>query len=231
MSTAPIVISNKGADASPKTYVIPSSLAFNPTAVTALFNGTAAASSYLACLSLYSSDGLLLARTFPSSPVLAGGSAEVTYAPFLGGDEVQPPITSIPAVGVVAAAPTVCPTGVVTAIVFDTALNNAYGMWSAGAPTRITSVSAGAYAVSYELGFAANVTGDRQGSLVKNGVTAVAVNTMLTNTFPGGKFNLASSTFQMSLNVGDYFELCAAHDAGVNLNVGASLGAVRLFSF
>jgi hypothetical protein len=226
-----ILISNKGAKPSPNDYTLPANLNFEPSAVTALFNGTAAASSFLACLSFYSQDGLLLARTFPGTTIAAGGSAEVTFGPFLGGDDVQVPISAVPSVGLVRSAVQTIATGAAVAIAWDTVTANNFGMWDAGAPTRVTCTNPGAYAASYELAFAANATGDRAGRLRLNGAgVSVAQMILNTNTQPGAQTIFTASTVQLSLAVGDYFELIAAHDAGVNLDVIASLGVVREFS-
>lgn len=91
MASAPVLVSNEGAVPTPNGYTVPPGLDFIPDAVTAVFNGASAGGAFLACLSFYSQDGLLLARTFPETPLNAGDSAEVTYAPFLdSGGEATP---------------------------------------------------------------------------------------------------------------------------------------------
>lgn len=80
---APVLISNKGAEASPNRYQIPTNLAFVPTAITALFDGGGAGQDFLACLTFYSQDGLIMARQFPAASIKDGESFEVTFAPFL----------------------------------------------------------------------------------------------------------------------------------------------------
>jgi hypothetical protein len=50
--------------------------------VAAEFDGSGAGGSFLPALGLYAQSGELLARTFPSSAVTAGASAEVTFSPF-----------------------------------------------------------------------------------------------------------------------------------------------------
>jgi hypothetical protein len=86
----PVLISNEQPAAGQNAYTLPPNLAFKPTAVTALFDGSASADAFLACLSFYSSSGQLLARQFPDASVGAGEVVEATYAPFLraagGGD-------------------------------------------------------------------------------------------------------------------------------------------------
>lgn len=78
----PVLIAGIAGGPAPLTYVVPPGLAFKPTALSAVFNGASATSPYLACLSFYTQDGKLMARTFPETPVPIGGSAEVTYSPF-----------------------------------------------------------------------------------------------------------------------------------------------------
>ena len=78
----PVLIAHLPAEPTPNAYVLPGTLNFIPTAVTALFDGSGAAGSYIACLTFKSQDGLIMARTFPETEIAAGGSAEVTYAPF-----------------------------------------------------------------------------------------------------------------------------------------------------
>lgn len=51
--------------------------------VVARWNGAGASGSFLACLSIYSSDGVLVSRTRPTQVFAAGDSGVVTYAPFL----------------------------------------------------------------------------------------------------------------------------------------------------
>jgi hypothetical protein len=54
-----------------------------PEAVEATFDGSGAAGSFLACLSLYSPGGALMSRSFPDDAISVGDVAKVTYAPFL----------------------------------------------------------------------------------------------------------------------------------------------------
>lgn len=70
----------------PATFVIPDTLDLVLQSVTARFNGAAAAGDFKPCLSLYSSDGRLIGRFAPSTELVTGDEAVVTYAPFLGGD-------------------------------------------------------------------------------------------------------------------------------------------------
>ena len=53
-----------------------------PLAAAVNWDGTGAAGDFLPCLSVYSSDGQLIARHFPDSKMTTGDVAEVTYHPF-----------------------------------------------------------------------------------------------------------------------------------------------------
>ena len=82
MSSPPVQIYNASPEPSPNEYVVPAGLDFIPTSVAATFDGSAAASGFRPCLSFYTQDGRLVARSFPEDELLAGESAEVTFAPF-----------------------------------------------------------------------------------------------------------------------------------------------------
>ena len=73
-----------GQSSAPYTYTIPGSTAFSLLAVRATFDGTGAGGAFLPTVQLFSDSGVLMAqRTAPS--VAATASADVTFAPFLGG--------------------------------------------------------------------------------------------------------------------------------------------------
>lgn len=82
----------------PTIPIVPETIAGVPFAITpsnvteakliaayAEWDGTGASGNFLPCLAIYSDAGVRLGRVFPSSPVAAGDSAVVTYAPFPGG--------------------------------------------------------------------------------------------------------------------------------------------------
>lgn len=79
----PVLIANDSAEASPKRYVLPPNLAFVPSAITALFDGSSAGQEFLACLTFKSQSGQIIARQFPTASIADGESFEVTFAPFL----------------------------------------------------------------------------------------------------------------------------------------------------
>lgn len=70
--------------AAPLSYELSSHQRFTPLAVSAVFDGTAAAGDFLPCCSIYAPGGQLIGRTFPST-VTAGTVVEVTYSPFARG--------------------------------------------------------------------------------------------------------------------------------------------------
>lgn len=81
---APVTINlTQAAVGAPFDYTIPDSMELEPLSIFARFDGSAAG-AFRPSVSVYSGAGLLLGRFFPSEPVAAGDSADVTFAPFLG---------------------------------------------------------------------------------------------------------------------------------------------------
>lgn len=81
----PFLFAQDGDKPSPFAYELATQGAIQPTASTATFDGSAAGSPFLACLSFYAQSGQLLSRVFPQTVVAAGEVAQVSYAPFPGG--------------------------------------------------------------------------------------------------------------------------------------------------
>lgn len=86
----PVEIFNEGPSPAPLSFTVASGQVVQPASIFATFDGTAAASPFLACVTIRSKTGDILSRVFPSTPVAAGGVADVSYAPFPGG-LIQPP--------------------------------------------------------------------------------------------------------------------------------------------
>ena len=81
----PITINvQQGAKATPAQYTVPGAVDIEPLSAFAHYDGTSAASAFRPALTFYSDAGLILARVFPSASVPVGGTADVTFAPFLG---------------------------------------------------------------------------------------------------------------------------------------------------
>jgi hypothetical protein len=78
----PLLIRGPESQPAPSEYELTAGEAFVPESVTASFDGSGAAGSFLPCLSIYAQSGELLSRTFPDE-VAAGDTAEVTFAPLL----------------------------------------------------------------------------------------------------------------------------------------------------
>lgn len=75
------LIAVDGPLAVPWAYVLPAKQRIRPSSITALFDGSGAGGDFLPCCSVYSQDGKLVGRVFPSV-VSKGDVAEVTYFPF-----------------------------------------------------------------------------------------------------------------------------------------------------
>src|SRR5439155_3638316 len=71
--------------AAPNNRVTKDSERFELLAVNATFDGTSAAAAWLPAVEVVSDSGVVVARHVTGSTVAAGGSAEVTFAPFLRG--------------------------------------------------------------------------------------------------------------------------------------------------
>lgn len=81
----------------PLEYQVPNATEVVPKAVNAVFDGTSASGSFVPTVEFVSDGGIVVARVPCSTTVAAGGSAEVTFAPFLRPDNAATPSTSWPA--------------------------------------------------------------------------------------------------------------------------------------
>jgi hypothetical protein len=82
VATVEVLLGQDGPFSTPHDYLLSAGEAFEPTAVFAIYDGSAAAGAFLACLTFVSQDGRVLARVFPESAVPAGDTAQVTFSPF-----------------------------------------------------------------------------------------------------------------------------------------------------
>jgi hypothetical protein len=84
VTIADAVIFRSGPTAAPLDYVLPAGTELIPLCVTASFDGSAAASSFLPCLEFITPDGKVIGRMpiNSSDAVAAAGSADVTFGPF-----------------------------------------------------------------------------------------------------------------------------------------------------
>lgn len=69
----------------PTTYTVPNAAEIVPKAINATFDGTGASGSFAPTVEYVSDGGVVVARVPCQTTVAAGGSAEVTFAPFLRG--------------------------------------------------------------------------------------------------------------------------------------------------
>ncbi len=67
----------------PLDYVVPNAQALELLCANAVFDGSGAAAAFLPALVIISDSGHVVSRTITAASVAAGGSAEVTFAPFL----------------------------------------------------------------------------------------------------------------------------------------------------
>jgi hypothetical protein len=78
-----VPITRDGPYAAPYAYQLAASESWTALTISATFDGTGASGAFYPCCSIYTQDGKLVSRDFPSASVAAGASAEVTYHPFL----------------------------------------------------------------------------------------------------------------------------------------------------
>lgn len=76
------MLSSEGGGDCPFEYQLSPGEDIAPETLSAVFDGSGAASAFRPALSLYSQDGNLISRTFTEDEIAAGASAEVTFAPF-----------------------------------------------------------------------------------------------------------------------------------------------------
>lgn len=74
---------DSGSKLTPVAYTVAGLMDVRTQSAFAHFDGSAAVSDFLPALAFYSSDGRLISRTFPTTPVAAGDVADVSFAPFL----------------------------------------------------------------------------------------------------------------------------------------------------
>lgn len=77
------VITRPGSWTVPYTYRLAVADELTPSGIFAHFDGSAAATAYLPCVTYYTQDGKVFARAFPDQSVAAGASADVSWFPGL----------------------------------------------------------------------------------------------------------------------------------------------------
>lgn len=88
MPSADALITRDGPVAVPMDYPVPAASAMAPLVVTASFDGSAAASAFLPTLEVIAPTGAVVARCPVATQVAAGGSADVSWFPRVGGGGV-----------------------------------------------------------------------------------------------------------------------------------------------
>jgi hypothetical protein len=90
------VVAVRNAEPAPFTYTLSDIQEFRPESVFAHWDGSGASGDFLACLTFVSDSGNTFSRTFPTTPIKAGGEADVSYAPFPGGIAAPPNSAGLP---------------------------------------------------------------------------------------------------------------------------------------
>lgn len=97
MAAADAIIARDGPVAAPMSYQVPAGAAIVPLCVTASFDGSGAAGSYVPCLEILTPDGKVLSRAVLQETIAAAEGADVTWFP---GVAIAPPATFEQTVGV-----------------------------------------------------------------------------------------------------------------------------------
>lgn len=213
----------QAAKAAPATYTVAGSAEIEILSAFASFDGTAAAAAYLPSLAFYSAAGLLISRSFPSSSVAAGASADVSYFPGV----VDAPAAASGGGATESRVPMDTPDGSGNAFLAST-VNNGFtvarrllpafpklldGWWQGSIRIPNNYTSSGAIVCSYVANAAVgNVRTNVSTAVVAAGVTedtALTSETTVTTTVPG----TARQRFDVS------FTLTPTLVAGSTLNV------------
>jgi hypothetical protein len=113
------------------------------------------------------------------------------------------------------------PPSAYTAIVYDTVRYNDYGQWSATNPTRLTAMRDGTYVIFAQLIFQVVSGGaHRLAAIWLNGTVPIGEDGQIAATSAGAP--RANVSVEYKLKVGDYVEVFAFQDSGVNVTTYAS---------
>lgn len=219
MPSADAVLTRSGPVAVPLDYTVPVGSEIQPIAVTASFDCSSALVACLPTLEIIAQNGAVIARCPAVAPIAAGGSADVTWFPGVSESLVA---TNVVTVGVLAERPVGTPQSITSdfsfhPVTFTDTVFDTNGMWSAGAPDRITCTVAGTYFVGAQGSFVTNGTSDRGTQLLLNGATQLSI-----VEGPAGSafFWSGFCAAAISLSVGDYIQTLVAQHSGGNLNTG-----------
>jgi hypothetical protein len=156
-----------GTESLPFSYEVPNAQEIQPKAVSAIFDGSAAAAAFLPMLEVVSDGGVVVAQS-PASSVAAGGSAEVSWFPGSLGS-VSAGSVAVVGARIQATATQSIPDSSNTDLVYDTVLFDTDGMANLGSDNRILTVNtAGLYIVICETTWAPNDAGRRINVAVHN---------------------------------------------------------------
>lgn len=216
---APIVASAVGTV--PVDYQVPGSQEILLKSVSAIYDGSGSAAAWFPCLEIVSPAGTVMLSAVSAQQVAAGASADVSWFPGVSEAVIA---TNVVSVGALVQLPNTSPQSIPTGgtgafISFTTVQFDTNGMFSAGAPDRLTCQVPGSYLVVGSPSFVTNGVGDRFGtlSLNANPVTSLA---FFGGPAPAGAFWGCQLAVVVSLNVGDFIGMRAGQTTGGNLNTG-----------
>lgn len=173
MPAADALIIRDGAVGAPSTYTVPATGEIIPLCVTATFDGSASTGAFIPTLEVITPDGHVLARCPLQLSIAAGGSANVTWFPGVGGGTPGGETAVIGArIYSVATRSVNSSTG--TDMVFDTVDFDTNGMANlAGNNKILTAQTPGLYLAVASITFAPNTSGIRQALIYRNGYFSI----------------------------------------------------------
>lgn len=220
---ADVALVNSSNIAAPKDYTLTGQQQILLKAVRATIDGSAAGSAFVPTLQLLAPDGTVMWESATAASVAAGGSADVSWFPGLGGG------TSASELDVVGARIEMHGSQTVnnatnTDLTYDTVAFDTAGMVNLATDARkLNVVTGGLYLVCCERAWQVNPTNRRlvgltQNSLYASGGTLIVDDARLAIT-GGGQTTNGFATI-VSCVAGDFLASGANQDSGVNLTTG-----------
>jgi hypothetical protein len=226
-----VALVNTTVTAEPKDYTLTGQQQVLLKAVRATINGSAAATAFVPTLQLLAPDGTVMWESATAASVAAGGSADVSWFPGLGGGTSPSEIDVFGARIEMHATQTVN-NATNTDLTYDTVAFDTAGMANLGSDARkLTVVTSGLYLVCCERAWQVNGTNRRLIGLTQNNFYgsggALIVDDARLAITGGGQTTNGFATL-VSCTAGDFLATGANQDSGVNLTTGG--GASEYFA-
>lgn len=150
---ADVAIRAAATAAAPRDYTVPGAQEILPKAVSAAMDGTSAATSWFPCLQVLDPGGTVMFSAIAGLSVAAGGTADVSWFPGLGGTATGG-VQALIGARIIATSPQTIPNGTATDLVYQSVAFDTGGMANLGSNNRIlTAQTPGLYLVQLEVGW------------------------------------------------------------------------------